>query len=278
VQCPLCVNALEFYLASCDGAAATITTSEYATYGSIMTYADRLASTGDCHAYFNTEARAYATSECSTAFDHVVWMQSGLGTSAVVAAGVMTVPYTCLAANATLCPAECQADLDLLAATCHNEDTIAWAGLGLANALTLAGAPAGTNLSSSEAWARFVDGTGAVPSNLAAGVSAATPLPLDLSFCTLPVDSGGYFPNFSPPPPVPPSPPPPSPPPPSPPPPSPPPPPPVRAAGFGCTATQGADARAAPDTQPPPPTPPPPGPPPPSPSPPPPARDNMQPP
>jgi hypothetical protein len=209
--CPACVNALSFYLSSCDGVAADIAAAEYASYGSLMAFIDRLAPTSDCHAYFNAAARRYAASECSTAFDHVAtWSQSALSTAVVLdeATGVMSVPYACLAADAGACPAECQADLELLRATCHNEDVIAWAGNGLPGYLSSVGAPAGTAVSSADAWALFVNGTAPVPANLAAGVRTAAPLALQLSACSLPVDGGGRFAAYSPPPPNPPPPPP----------------------------------------------------------------------
>jgi hypothetical protein len=226
VLCPACVNALDFYIASCDGAAASIVTSEYVTYGSLTRYAARLDVASDCYAAFNAAARAYAAAECSTAFDHVAtYAQSADAAAVVIAGGVMTTPYSCLLANTDACPTECQADLDLLAATCHDEDVIAWGGNGLPAVLTVDGAPAGTSVSSADAWALFVNGTAPVPVNRRLGVTSLTPLPLTLSACTLPVDADGRFPHFSPPPPSPPPPsPPPSPSPPSPPPPSPAPP------------------------------------------------------
>jgi hypothetical protein len=219
--CPACVNALDFYLASCDGYAADIPADEFATYASLMNYTARLNSSSDCAAHFNAAARSYAATECSASFDHVAtFAQSAQNPLIAVVGGIMTPLYSCLNANATFCPGECQADLELFRDTCHAEDVISWAGNGLPSFLTDAGAPAGTTVSSADAWALFVNGTAPVPTNLANGVASAMLLPLDLSACILPVDAAGQFPYYSPPPP---SPPPPSPPPP-PPPPNPPPP------------------------------------------------------
>ena len=121
-------------------------------------------------------------------------------------------------ATSGVCPAECQADLDLLAAACHAEDSVPWAGNGLPGALTSAGAPAGTTVTPLQAFQLFANGTASVPTNLQHGVVSADPLPLNLTACK--GNKTGVYPYYSPPPP---SPPPPSPPP-SPPPPSPPPP------------------------------------------------------
>jgi hypothetical protein len=184
------VNALDFYLASCDGVSGVIVTGEYATYGAIMNYTSRLDASSDCHTYFNTAARSYAATACSTAFDHVAaYVQTADNGNVTVMGGAMTTPYSCLGANSTSCPAECQADLNLLAAVCHHEDLIKWDGNGLDGFLNSTGAPAGTTLSSHDAWALFFNGTAPVPVNLAAGVASAMPLPLDLSACTLPVDA-----------------------------------------------------------------------------------------
>jgi hypothetical protein len=217
-RCPQCVNVLDFYIASCDGVEASIETSEFVTYVSLMNYTARLNGTSDCHSYFNLAAREYAAAECSLAFDHIAtWSQSADGAEVVIVDGVMTTPYSCLLDG---CPAACQADLDLMGATCHDEDNVLWTGNGLPAHHTSAGAPAGTFVSSADAWALFVNGSAPVPVNLAAGVSSATPLPLHLGACRLPVDATGRFVNYSPPPP--------GPPPPRPPPPGPPPPLPVR--------------------------------------------------
>jgi hypothetical protein len=207
-SCPLCANALAFYLNSCDGVAAAIDASEYATYASIMAFASRLNVNLDCHSYFNAQARAYAAAECSPAFDHVAtWSQSADAAAVVIEKGVMTVPYACLLATPSACPPACQEDLNLLASACHAEDVIKWDGNGLAGGGV---APAGTSVSSHDAWALFVSGAAVAPANAAAGVLDAGALPLTMSACALPVDADGNFAHFSPPPP---SPPPPSPPP-----------------------------------------------------------------
>ena len=218
--CPVCVNALENYLSSCTGASANIPIAEYVTYPALVNFTGMLDPTIDCYDYFQQASRAFATAECSSAFDHVVSYSQSADNSAVVvnSTGSMTTPYSCLAAGA-LCSADCQSDLTLLGQTCRNEDNVTWAGMGLPLFLTAQGAPAGTVVSSRDAWLLFANGTATVPFNVAAGVSPATPLPLNLSACVLPVSPVTFaFPSYSPPPPSPPPPtPPPAPPPPNPP-------------------------------------------------------------
>jgi hypothetical protein len=233
--CPRCVNALDDYLASC----ASRWDFDALNYEVLMSYVARLAATNDCADYISLAARPYAAAFCGSAFDHIVqYVQSAGYADVVVVNGVMTTPYSCLLANATACPAACQTDLDLLAAACHAEDVVPWAGNGLSGALTAAGAPSGATVSPADAFALFANGTASVPANLASGVTSAALLPLNLVACG---NNNGVYPYYSPPPPAPPAPPVPPPPPG---PPSPPPPSPLRAS-------------------PPPPSPPPPSPPPP---------------
>jgi sugar lactone lactonase YvrE len=212
--CPACVNALDNYLASCAG------NFDALNYDTLEVFGARLALNNDCTDYITLAARPYATAFCGAAFDHTVqYTQSAAMHTVVVNAstGLMTAPYSCALAGAT-CPAECQADLDLLALACHAEDVVQWAGNGLPSAPTT-GAPNGTVLSSAAAWALFVNGTASAPTNVLNGVlDADAVVPLNLTACG---NNSGVFSFYSPPPP---SPPPPSPQPPSPQPPSPPPP------------------------------------------------------
>jgi hypothetical protein len=214
-QCPACVNALDAYVASCTGVLADIQAEQYVTYASLMSYAGALAATNDCQNLFNAAARAFAEAQCSSAFDHVaLYLQSADNPSVVLSEeGLMVTPYACLSANSASCPAECQADLDLLASACRAEDRVAWAGAGLPGYLTASGAPEGVDVSPHDAWALFVNGTAPVPANLRSGVKYPGEKPLDLSACVLPVDTNGDFAHYSPPPP---GPPPPGPPPPGP--------------------------------------------------------------
>ena len=219
-MCPVCVNALENYLSSCTGASANIPIAEYVTYPALVNFTGMLNPAIDCYDFFQQASRTFATAQCSSAFDHVVSYSQSADNSVVVlnGTGFMTTPYSCLAAGAS-CSQDCQSDLTLLGLTCRNEDTVNWAGMGLPGYLTAQGAPAGTTVSSRDAWLLFANGTATVPFNLAAGVSSPTPLPLNLSACVLPVDPVTFaFPSYSPPPPSPPPPfPPPTPPPPLPP-------------------------------------------------------------
>ena len=219
------MNALDNYLAACSANFTAL------NFDVLMAFVDRLnATANDCADWTTLKARPFAAAFCGAAFDHIVQYTQTAASHDVIldGSGGMATPYSCLQANATSCPASCQADLNLLAEACHAEDAVAWAGNGLPGALTAQGAPVGTMVSPLIAFQLLANGTAAVPTNLANGVTSATPLPLVLTACG---NSSGiygfYSPPPSPPPPPPPSPPPPSPPPPNPPPPSPPPPSPV---------------------------------------------------
>ena len=219
-SCPACVNAYDNFVASCAGNFTAL------NYEVLDSWVGTLAPTNDCFDWLSVAKRAFAASFCSAVFDHVVqYSQSALQHDVVIASGAMTSPYPCLRANATFCPPECQADLNLVQFACHAEDSIRWAGNGMPGFLNSTGAPNGTTLNPMDAFALFANGSASVPVNLGAGVASATPLPLVLTACG---NATGVFPSYSPPPspplPPPPSPPPPSPSPPSPSPPSPPPP------------------------------------------------------
>ena len=220
--CPACVNALENYLAACNGDAYFLQLN----YETLEAYSNRLNSTTDCFQFLNEEAQTFADAFCGDSFDFVVqYAQSAAASGVVLSAGRLTggsaFPYSCLLATNTSCPAACQASIDLLGRACHAEDSVRWAGNGLPDVLTSAGAPAGANVTSLEAFQLFVNGTASVPTNLQQGLISNTPMPLNLKACT--GITNGVYAFYAPPPP---SPPPPSPPPPSPPPPSPPLPPP----------------------------------------------------
>ena len=198
-------------------------------YNTLQAYGKALDPSNDCFAFISVASRPYAQL-CSDVFDHVVkYVQSAAYPGVVVAPSglALTSPYSCAAANATSCPSACQADLNLLAASCHAEDSVQWDGIGLPGGMV---APNGTTISPAVAFALFVNGTAAVPVNAQYNLTVA--VPLNLAACG---SSSGVFPFYSPPPPSPPPPspppgppppnPPPYPPPPSPPPPSPSPPP-----------------------------------------------------
>jgi hypothetical protein len=249
--CAACVNALDDYLSSCAGNFTSL------NYGLLEAYAGRLSITNDCFDWLNLASRPYAAVYCSNAFDYVIqYVQSAAMHTVVVNAstGLMTTPYSCARAGVS-CPAECQADLDLLAAACHAEEAVQWQGNGLPSAPTV-GAPNGTVVLPAAAWALFVNGTASAPINVLNGVSVSgAVVPLNLTACG---NNSGLYPFYSPPPsPPPPSPAPPSPLPPSPPPPSPPPPSP---------APPSPPPPSPPPSSPPPISPPPPSPPPSSPS------------
>jgi hypothetical protein len=195
--CPRCVNTLANYIDACAGNFTAL------SYGTLEAYAALLATANansDCYDWFNLAARPFASAYCGSAFDHIVqYVESAAAHTVVVAGGVMTTAYSCLQANAASCPADCQANLDLLASACHAEDVVRWDGNGMPGYLTLAGAPSGTNVTSLEAFQLFANGSASVPTNLAKGVTSATPLPLDLSFCSGITD--GVYASYSPPPP-----------------------------------------------------------------------------
>ena len=181
----------------------------------------RVNASGDCSAWLNLASRPFAIALCGSAFDHVVqFTQSAANPSVVVDSfyGDMVQPPSCVQADATSCPAACQADLDMLAGACHATDTVRWAGNGMPGFMNATGAPNGTNVSPYDAFALFANGSASVPTNLQNGVASNAPVPLTLSACA--GNNTGVY-RFYPPPP---SPPPSPPPPPRPPPPSPPPP------------------------------------------------------
>ncbi len=218
--CPRCVNALDNYLAACADDFDAL------NFGVLEGYIASLPIASDCHDWVSLAARPFAAAACTDAFAHIVrYAQSAAHENVTVVDGNMAPPYTCLLANATACPADCEADLELLQAACHAEDTLQWAGNGLPGFLTRAGAPAGTTVTPLLAFTLFLNGSASVPINLAHGVLSAAPQPLNLAACS--GNTGGVYAAYNPPPaPLPPAPPPPSPPPPSPSPPLPPPPPP----------------------------------------------------
>ncbi len=217
LNCPACVNALQGYLMACSLEASF----DSLNYETLETFAGNLVLGSDCWQYFNEEARPYADAFCGSAFDHIVqYTQSAARTGGTVTSdGHMSPLPPCLQANASVCPAGCQSDLDLLDRACHAEDTARWDGNGLPGGGAV-GAPAGTTVSAYDAFQLFKNGTASVPTNVAHGVTDVdlASQPLTLSACTGVTD--GVYAAYSPPPP---SPPPPSPPPPSPSPPLPPP-------------------------------------------------------
>jgi hypothetical protein len=186
------VNALSGFVAACAADSTQL------GYEALTAYADLLVS-GDCHQWLNEAARPLATSSCGAAFDHVVsYSQSAAASGVVVAQGELEVPYSCLLASSTACPAACQADINLLALACHADDEVAWQRNGLPGALRAAGAPAGSTLTPLQAFRLWADGTAAVPQNLRHGVFSAEPLPLNLAACTGVTD--GVYPVHAPPP------------------------------------------------------------------------------
>jgi hypothetical protein len=191
--CPACLNALDNYLAACDG------DFEALNYGTLEAYTGRL-DLSDCYHWLSVASRPYAALYCGAAFDHVVqYVQSAAHATVVVdGSGVMTTTYSCLLANTAACPVECQDDLDLLAAACHAEDAVDWRGNGLNAFLTSAGAPNGTQVTPFDAFQLFRNGTASVPTNLMNGVVSAAPLPLDLSACV--GNKSGVYAAYSPPP------------------------------------------------------------------------------
>ena len=192
--CPACVNALDNYLDACSANFTAL------SYGTLEAYTGLLNASSDCFDWFNLASRPYAGAYCGDAFDHVVqYAQSAAAPGVVLAGGAMSTPYSCLLANATSCPASCQADLDLLAAACHAVDVVRWTGNGLPGYLTLSGAPSGTTVTPFDAFQLFANGSASVPTNLANGVTSAAPLPLALSACS--GNASGVYATYSPPPP-----------------------------------------------------------------------------
>jgi hypothetical protein len=211
--CPVCVNAVQDYLAACAYDVFSL------NYDVITGYASALAPANDCRRYVTLVARPYAAAFCSAAFTHVAGYLQTAAAAGGGGSGAATT-YSCAAATPSACPAECQRDLDLLAEACHAEDAVAWGGLGLPPAG--GAAPNGTTVPPALAFALMVNGTAAVPANSAAGL--ARPLvALDVSACG---NNTGVYRTYPPPSPPPPHPPPPSPLPPEPPSPPPPEPPP----------------------------------------------------
>ena len=201
------MNALDDYLGACAGNATAL------SYDALLGFAGSLNATGDCFDYVLVAAAPYTQAACSSALHYVAsYAQTAANPAVVLGAGPngMTTPYSCLRANATYCPPQCQADVDIVAAACHAEDSVRWDGLGLPGATAAPGAANGTFVSPAVGWALFLNGTAAAPVNAAAGLAANTPLALRLTAC---VNAAGAFPYYSPPPsPLPPSPPPPWPP------------------------------------------------------------------
>ena len=214
-QCAACVNTYDNYVASC---ANNFTALNYEVLDAMIT---RLNASGDCWAWLNLALRPFAIALCGSAFDHVVqFVQSAANPNVAVdpVYGDMIQPPSCLLADVKSCPADCQADLDLLAGACHATDTVRWAGNGMPGFLNATGAPSGTMVSPFDAFRLFLNGSASVPTNLQNGVVSNAPLPLTLSACA--GNNTGLYAFWPPPPSPPPSPlPPPRPPPPSPPPP-----------------------------------------------------------
>ena len=205
--CAGCVNALDNYLASCAGNFTAL------NYDVLMAFVDRLNPlTNDCADWATLAARPYAAAFCGAAFDHIVQYTQSAASKTVVldGGGNMVTPYSCLLANATFCPASCQADLDLLAGACHAEDVVPWVSNGLPGPISAGGAPYGVVVSPLAAFQLLANGTASVPVNLRAGVASDTPQPLTLSACG---NNTGVYALYSPPPPSPPPPLPPGPPP-----------------------------------------------------------------
>ena len=226
-----CMAAIDDYRYVCNATSLPLLpVASVASYASVLTFDAMAGGVGVCHDAFRMLAGKVANADCGIAFDHVAhYSQTADNFVVGVSNGSMDPPYSCLLSNGTYCHPLCQAELDAIAAAgCHGEDMLPWAGIGWDTGAGPVVAPPGTYVTANDAWQLFSNGTAAAPVNAAFGVTDSL-LPLDLSFCSLPV-AGGVFPFYSPPPsppppsPLPPSPPPPSPPPPRPPPPSPPPP------------------------------------------------------
>jgi hypothetical protein len=148
--------------------------------------ANQLPYGSSCAAYLLSAASTFpAPSTCSDAFDFVLLqystaVQSGRNPDVPVANGQLTVPYSCLQATSTSCPASCQSDLSLLAGSCDAEDSVQWGGLGT-DASGVA-ASTGTTVSAAQAFAYFQQGMAAQPINAAFGVTSG-PFAADLSAC-----------------------------------------------------------------------------------------------
>jgi hypothetical protein len=207
--CPACINALNAFLASCAG-------SDALSYRAISNATSTLRPASDCYAAIAVASRDWAADTCSNAFDFVAgFSQTAFAPGVTLnATSGMSVPYACAAASAGACPQACVDDMALLAGACHAEDVVEWEGLGLPGYSSAAGAPSGTLVRAADALALLLNGTSALPPNLARGVAAAAAMqPLALAACGMPLT----FPFYSPPPPSPPPPPPPAPAPPTPP-------------------------------------------------------------
>ena len=136
---------------------------------------------------------------CSDAFDHVAgYVQTADNPTITLDHGVMTTPYSCLLNTATYCNPDCQADLDLLNSACFATDVVQWAGMAMPGHLDALGAPPGTTVSPSDAFALFASGAAALPANLASGISSSILLPLQFAACS---NADGNFIYPSPPPP-----------------------------------------------------------------------------
>jgi hypothetical protein len=193
--CPGCMNALNAYLTSCATNFAAL------NYGTLQNYATVLNAGKACFHLLNRASNAYAVLYCGSAFDYVVsYSETAMRAGVVVAGGGMATPYPCAAANASFCSADCQADLNLLAQACHAEDTVQWEGKGMPGFMNATGAPNGTAFSPLVAFKLFVNGSAAVPRNLAAGLnSSMAARPLNLAACA--GNNSGVYPHYPPPPP-----------------------------------------------------------------------------
>ena len=109
--------------------------------------------------------RAPPPPTCSAAHPSVVVSRDGSG---------FVTPPSCMLANASYCPPACRSDVATLDSACHVEDVVNWIGNGLPaipSSMSALGAPAGTNVTSSQAWQLFLNGSGVVPTNMQARIS-----------------------------------------------------------------------------------------------------------
>jgi hypothetical protein len=198
--CPACAAAVNAYTAACAPPGLTFT----ASYDAMTAFAAAVTSSQpatfkDCYDYISAASHAFAGASCSSAFDHVASYQQTADNPAAavdVQTGLLVANYSCLNANAGFCPQDCQEDLNLLAGACHDGDVVAWDGAGLAPDFLLDGAPYGTQLTPTAAFAALVSGEAAAPFNAANGVAPGVLYPLDLGACA---NASGIFPAFPPP-------------------------------------------------------------------------------
>ena len=123
---PQCVNAVDAYLTSCANDARL-------SYATMSAYAD-LLNGNSCYDWLSIAAHPLAASGgCSNVFDYVVSYAQTTDFNGVSVgdSGLITVPYSCLLSDAFQCHPECQASLNMLAASCHSTDIVQWEGLGL---------------------------------------------------------------------------------------------------------------------------------------------------